>query len=63
MRQMTRGDKAAIELFRAAITAWLAKINLRVLEQWIRRAHKLLPEQAVYDAVEIADNRDGTFEL
>ena len=39
------------------------------LENWpraplaIKRALKLLPEQGVYDAVEIADNRDGTFGL
>lgn len=29
----------------------------------IRRVHKLLLEQGVIDAVEIVDNRDGTFEL
>lgn len=29
----------------------------------VKHAHKLLPEQGVYDSVEIADNRDGTFEL
>jgi len=29
----------------------------------IKRAGKLLREQGVYDSVEIADNRDGTFEL
>ena len=29
----------------------------------VKRAGKLLREQGVYDSVEIADNRDGTFEL
>jgi hypothetical protein len=29
----------------------------------IKRANKLLPDQGVYDAVEIADNRDETFGL
>jgi len=29
----------------------------------IKRAQKLLREQGVYDSVEVADNRDGTFEL
>jgi len=29
----------------------------------IKRSMHLLPEQGVYDSVDIADNRDGTFEL
>jgi hypothetical protein len=29
----------------------------------IKRAEKLLPDQGVYDSLEIIDNRDGSFEL